>query len=611
MTWRRRGQFWRSPTDQPKWARPSLLAVAAFALFLYSYRTAPYLETYYAAAVRSMSMNWHNFFFGAFDPDATITLDKLPGAFWIQALFVRVLGLHLWVIAAPQIIEGVLSVLVFFRIVRRLLGAHAAIVAALVLALSPANVALNRGNISDTLMVLCLLLALDAAISIVETNSKWWIVVAGAWVGVAFQAKMLEAWLVLPALWLLVLTLSTRSWKRVFAHIAAITVVAVLVSISWMTVVSFIPSTSRPYVDGSSNDSVFHQVFVYNGVNRVGTLSPNQVLTQTLGLRLSAPPAPSVERLFRGSLARDGGWLLPAAVLTLLGGLVATRRRARGDPWRSSFVLWGAWLLVLGVSFSSGSSLNSYYLAALSPAVAGIIATGALLAWHHRDALVVRVLALVVMLVTVIFGVLLVPVKGIDVGVWIAPLAIAFATVSAVAVVVIAWRSRVASARASALVGAGVLCATLVLPTVASLTLVTSGLGVFDTPFEATGTAQALNNLFGTASTEAVLPSLEFAQNGAPYLMATQSSAVAAPFIFETGQEVLPIGGFTGVIASPTLKRLRNLIDKGAFHLVLADPHSHDSRFVWIAQHCNQLPAPSGQQSTAISLTVYYCRPGD
>ena len=56
--------------------------------------------------VRSMSMSWHNFIFGAFDPAGTITLDKLPGAFWIQALAVRAFGLHTWVIVAAPGARG-------------------------------------------------------------------------------------------------------------------------------------------------------------------------------------------------------------------------------------------------------------------------------------------------------------------------------------------------------------------------------------------------------------------------------------------------------------------------------------------------------------------------
>ena len=116
---RRRWQFRRSPQDQATWARPALLVVTALAAFLYSYRSAPYLELYYFAAVRSMSMSWHNFFFGTFDPSATISIDKLPGAFWVQALSVRIFSLHPWAIVLSQILEGVLSVLVLFRVVRR------------------------------------------------------------------------------------------------------------------------------------------------------------------------------------------------------------------------------------------------------------------------------------------------------------------------------------------------------------------------------------------------------------------------------------------------------------------------------------------------------------
>ena len=120
------------------------------------------LEPYYAAAVRSMSMSWHNFIFGAFDPAGTITLDKLPGAFWVQALAVRAFGVHTWVIVLPQAIEGVLTVLVLYRAVQRLAGPAAGLIAAAVLVVSPATVALNRGNISDSLMILLLVLAADA-----------------------------------------------------------------------------------------------------------------------------------------------------------------------------------------------------------------------------------------------------------------------------------------------------------------------------------------------------------------------------------------------------------------------------------------------------------------
>ena len=115
------------------------------------------LETFYGAAVRSMSENWHNFFFASFDPWGTISIDKLPGAFWVQALSVRIFGFHIWAFVLPQVVEGTLSVLLLYRVVRRVAGPGAGLVAAAMLAVSPATILLNRGNISDTLLILLLL----------------------------------------------------------------------------------------------------------------------------------------------------------------------------------------------------------------------------------------------------------------------------------------------------------------------------------------------------------------------------------------------------------------------------------------------------------------------
>src|SRR6202167_3117004 len=158
----------RSPgpdrVSQQVWLRRlALTAIAALAVLLYAWAMGrDTLEYYYAAADRSMAMSWHDFVFGAFDPAGTITVDKLPGALWMQALSVRAFGLHPWAIILPQVIEGILTVLVLYRAVRRLAGPTAGLIAALVLAVSPATVALDRDNISDSLLILLLVLAADA-----------------------------------------------------------------------------------------------------------------------------------------------------------------------------------------------------------------------------------------------------------------------------------------------------------------------------------------------------------------------------------------------------------------------------------------------------------------
>ena len=591
--------FWRAPENQPAWSRPALLVVAAASAVLYGWQATGNLEIFYAAGVRSMSMNWHNFFFAAFDPKATVTLDKLPGAFWVQAMFARVLGFHPWTIVAPQVIEGTLAVLIIHRPVRRLAGPVAAITAAVVLALSPATVALNRGNISDTLMILLLVLAADATVAAVTTGRAWNLLVAGVWVGLAFQAKMVEAWLVLPALAITYLLVARGTWQRKGLTLAGLGLATAVVSLSWMTVVTLLPASGRPYVDGSTNDSVYQQVFVYNGFGRLDQPSPNQLLNQAIGLNLAVSGSPAWNRFLTGPYGRDIGWLIPPSLIILVAGLIARRKRPRDDLVRAAFVLWGTWLVVFLVALSASSNINPYYAAVLSPGIAGVIGTGAGLAWAQRRNRIVPLLTAGVILVTAGYAAWLLPAEGTGLPGWLYPLVIVLGLASLPFVVRPSARER----------GLGFLLiplvAILVVPAVASVSLVTKRLGPFDTPFEPkavnAGTRQLIATTLGASR---LVTTLERARFGAPDLMATQTSALASPFIYATGQEVVPIGGYTGTIPAPTLARLRSMIAAGDFHLVLQTRTATDSRLVWVAQHCVRLPQAAQNPTQFVS---YFC----
>jgi 4-amino-4-deoxy-L-arabinose transferase-like glycosyltransferase len=591
---------WRSPEDQPGWARPALLAITAVAGLGYGWDATGNLEIYYAAAVRSMSMSWHNFFFAAFDPAATITLDKLPGAFWLQALSVRIFGVQAWALVAPQVVEGMACVLVLYRVVRRLSGPVAAIVAAGVLVLSPATVALNRGNISDTLMVLLLLLAADATVSAVvfgRTRSLIW---AGVFVGLAFQAKMIEAWLVLPAFVLAYLVgVSQPNWSRRYARLAITGLVVAAVSLAWMVVVSLWPAQSRPYVDGSHSNSIFSQVFVYNGLGRLDQLSPNQLLTQTIGLNLGSS-SPGWDRLLTGSLGRDIGWLIPAAVIALAGCLLAGR--SRREP-RISGALWGTWLVVLFTVFSAGSTINTYYTAALAPAIAALLGTGCALAWGQWDDLRVRLATATAVATTCAYASWLLPAHGVGVITGLPEITIVLG-IAAIALLLIG-RLR---AQRSAL--ALTVAAVLIAPALASGSVVRNHFGPFDTPFESAGAsrvARALGAISGQVQSQ--IPILERSKGQQPDLMATQTSVVAAPFIYDSGQEVVPIGGYTGTIPEPSLDSLKAMISRGDFRLVVQSPSVTDPRLVWIAQHCIILDSGTNTTPTGLRFATYYCRP--
>jgi 4-amino-4-deoxy-L-arabinose transferase-like glycosyltransferase len=581
--------------------------VVAVAAVLYGWRSGTYLEGYYAAAVRSMSMSWHVFLFGGFDPAGTVTLDKLPGAFWVQALSVRLFGLHTWSIVLPQVIEGVLSVLVLFRIVRRLCGPRVGLLAAAVLTLAPATVALNRG-IADTLMVLLLLVAADATVTAVVDGRWRHLVLAGLGVGLAFQAKMIEAWVVLPALWVVVMVAAGGRWPRRLAGVGVLTAVAVAVSLSWMTAVTVTPAASRPYVDGSPDNSVYHQVFVYNGFGRVDQASPNQLLSRSIGLEIPPPPPPSWSRLLTGSLGRDVGWLIPGALVSLAAGLWVTRRRPRQDRLRAHFLLWGVWLLGLAGTFSVSSSLNPYYTAALSPALAGLMAGGVLVAWRGRHSPLARVVVAVTALGTAVYADWLLPPDGTGLPGWLGMVVLGVGATAAAALLLSVWpripTRLVLAGLATALV------ALMLVPTVASASIVAHRLGPFDTPFQPVRVTASVRAFFGVAAgTATLLPRLEQVRHGAPFLMATETSALAAPFIFVSGQEVLPVGGFTGVIPSPTLPALQTMVAQGRFHLVLQSASATDPRFVWIARHCLPVAQPHGAGTVSTKLAIYYCLP--
>jgi 4-amino-4-deoxy-L-arabinose transferase-like glycosyltransferase len=263
-------------------------------------------------------------------------------------------------------------------------------------------------------------------------------------------------------------------------------------------------------------------------------------------------------------------------------------------------VLWGTWLVTLGLVFSAISTINSYYTAALAPAVAAVLGTGVAAAFDERRASAGRRIALAVVVAgTIAYAAWLLPSgAGREVPGWLEPLTIvAGAAALAVAAASLWWRGD-AVLRAAV---AGGLAAGLLAPAVASAVLVAHHEGAFDTPFEPRRQAEGIDALFLRipVSVAGTIPKLEAVQRGAPYLLAADTAALASVFIYESGREALPIGGFDGTIPSPSLQQLEKDIRLGRFHLVLAGS-GDDPRIAWIAAHCIDLAAIAG-------LHNYYC----
>ena len=272
-------RLWRSPSDQPRWARPALLGITVLAAVAYASNLGGQQpELFYAAAVRSMAHSWHDFFYGAFDPLGTVSVDKLPGALWIQALSVRLFGLHLWAINLPQAVEGALTVPFLYRAVRRLCGARAAICAAFIGAVTPAVVALDRGNVSNSLLILMLVLALDAASAALVSGNLGRPPDCSSDSPSRRRCSRLGSSYRHPRG-----TGARRARDAAPANTAGRCAPSRrrhrLAQLGDNRLGD--PGQDRPYVDGTTNDSVYAQVFEYNGLGRANSspLSNGRVFT--------------------------------------------------------------------------------------------------------------------------------------------------------------------------------------------------------------------------------------------------------------------------------------------------------------------------------------------
>jgi 4-amino-4-deoxy-L-arabinose transferase-like glycosyltransferase len=614
-----RWRFWRSPADQPRWARPALLVVAALAALSYSWgMTTDTLEVFYAGAVRSMSQNWHNFFFGAFDPWGTVSVDKLPGAFWLQALSVRIFGSQVWAYALPSAIEGTLTVLVLYRVVRRVGGPIAGLTAAVALAATPVTVLLNRGNISDSLLVLLLVLAADATTRAYMTGRAGSLALAGVWVGLAFQAKMVQAWLVLPALYLAYLVAApAASLLRRIGHVTLSLVVVVVVSLSWMTVVTLVPAHDRPYVDGSCDNSVFSQVFEYNGADRVGGNTLDQAGCNPAPAAVPASPGghdASVAiplgpgRFLNGIFGRDSDWLLVPAAVSLIGILVTRRREPRTDILRATTVLWATWLFLTWCFFASSHFINSYYLAAFSPPIAALCGVGLALAWHRRERPATRAVVAGTVVAAAAYGLYLLPP---DAGVrpWIVS-SVLLLGLTAVAVAVVSLSPRGPAWTVRAVVG--VSAAALLSATAwASATVVAAQLGPFDSPYQ----PAALTAADHAANARSAALADDLARTAAKIpprvsVITLETSAQASAPIMATGHEFLPVGGFTGRAPSPTFVQFIGDVRLGRVALVLARvaPRTRNPDMLWVIAHCPRRPDRGIGGPT---MGLFVCSPAD
>ncbi|HZE00427.1 MAG TPA: glycosyltransferase family 39 protein, partial [Pseudonocardiaceae bacterium] len=388
-------------------ARIGLGAICVLAGVLYAWGmgTAGWGNPYYSAAVKSMSANLTNFVFGSFDPLGVVTVDKPPMALWPMVVSAAIFGYHGWSLLLPQVLEGVAAVFLLHRTVRLWAGEHVALLAALIFAVTPVTVAINRDTNPDTLMVLLLVAAAYALTRalIAPGRATRWLLLAAVFLGLGFITKMLQAWIVVPVFALAYLVGSPAPLRRRLLDVLGAGVVLLASSMWWVVLVSFWPG-SKPYIGGSTDGSVLNLVIGYNGLGRILGRQAGRELVGGPGMpggfgrpgRLGGGAGGAafgggsgLTRLFGEQVGGQISWLLPLSLLVLVAAAIAGIRQWRSaQAWepaqRAGWVLWGGWLLLVGVVLSAAQGgFHSYYTTEMAPAVAAVTAAGVAAMWQH------------------------------------------------------------------------------------------------------------------------------------------------------------------------------------------------------------------------------------
>ncbi|QXC40684.1 glycosyltransferase family 39 protein [Rhodococcus qingshengii] len=380
----------------PSWFRTrstglalTILLAATAVLYLWNLTASGYANTFYAAAAQAGSQNWKAWFFGSLDTSNFITVDKPPASLWVMGVSGRIFGFSSASLLVPQALMGIGSVALVYAAVKRVASPAAGLVAGAVLAATPAAALMFKFDNPDALLVLLMTLAgyfvIRAMCTAIGRRAAMWVALAGVALGFAFLTKMLQGLMVLPAFGAAYLIAGQVRLRTRLVHLV-IGAASVVISAGWWVLAVWLwPADSRPYIGGSTNNSVMDLVVGYNGLGRLfgSTGGGGGMAGGSAGSSFGG--SAGLERLFGSEMGIQISWLIPAALIALVFGLLACGRAPRTDLVRASLILWGGWFLVTGLIFSYMSgTIHPYYTVALAPAVAGMIGTGGYALWLVR-----------------------------------------------------------------------------------------------------------------------------------------------------------------------------------------------------------------------------------
>jgi len=591
----------RVRTGEAAWVLPATAAVLLLATVLYvvNLTISGYANVYYSGAAWAASQSWSAWFFGSIDPASFITVDKPPLSTMVMGLSVRLFGVSSASILLPQALMGVGTVALTMATVRRTFGDPASIIAGLVTALTPAAVLIFRYNNPDALLTLLLVGSAYAFVRALQHGSLRWVALAGVLVGLGFETKLLQAYLVLPVFALVYAIAAPGSIRRRIAGLAVAAVSVTAASAWWVAAMELIPAASRAYIGGSANNSALDLVLGYDGLGRIFGQGGGGD-----GGGGGFSGTPGFLRLFNSQLGGQIAWFLPLSVVGLVTGLVARLRAPRTDLARAAYLMWGGWLAVHAIVFSFMSGvIHSYYAVAMAPAVGALVGGGVVAMWRARERHP---------WVGAVLGLSLVGSAGLAMvlldrtPVFVPGLGLLVLAVTAVTVPLIALRPAISRGRvqvAAAGLGLAMLLAGPAAyavdtmqtafsggdpasgpaasgsdsgrPGAAGGTQDGSGRGTMGQPpaaaaggDNADGSGSAPGGGRGGSLDTATLDYLAANQGTATWILAVSDASSAGQIELSTGRAVMAMGGFTGSDNALTLERFQALVTSGALRFV-------------------------------------------
>lgn len=584
--------------------RRALLAILALsaALNCWALPREGWGNEFYAASVRSMLDSWHNVFFSAFDPGGFLAISKPPLGFTLQTLFAKVLGFSGVALILPQALAGVASVALLYHLIRRAHGPLAGLAAALALATTPIFVATARNNTVDLQVVLVSLCAVWAAQHAAECGRFRPLALCAALIGIGFLIKFSAALLVAPACAAVYALSAPVAWIVRLRRLALAGCLLAVICAAWILAVDAVPQSSRPYIFDSVDGTELSVVLNANGLERLlpraahhtavaPVASSNPAVRSVTYPEVAAagnagevgPPGPL--RLLGGPLAGQIAWLLPLALIGLIGGAIALYRArrgwstARGAAGLQSALLWSVWLLCGLALFSVAGFFHRYYLVIVAPPIAAMagIAVGWLWRSFRREGRSLSACMLPAALLSAAEVQLLIIEPHPAYARALLPLLGLACALPALILLVLRWPSTRWTFAISRPAQAGLATmAMLVLavgPVAWSLVPVLHG-GAGEVPFAApeltaSPRSAVLPDGYPRDADPGLLAYLRAHHDGERYWLATFGTVTAAPVILDLNRPVMELGGFVGGDQTGDAAALRRHIARGEVRFFL------------------------------------------